>query len=614
MKRSLRIIIGFFMVWTLLFAVAKCIFMMTYHNLYAGIGIGDIAAVLWHGLKMDLATAGYLTALPALITVAGPWIKEPRYTRIALKVYAAIISLLVIAILGVDTVLYGYWDFKLDITPLFYVTTDPTAALASVSTWTIIAGVAGLIAGSWLLYLAIVKVSGIDNYAVEQRRRLATSGVLLLVTALLFIPIRGGMGVSTINLSSVYYSNNMRLNHAAVNPAFSLMYSATHQQAFNKMFRLIDPAEAEAIIERITASTPTDSITEPLLNTTRPDIYIIILESFSNNLFESLGGEPIATGLDSIAQTGYMFSNLYASSFRTDRALPVVLNGFPAQPTTSLFKLSEKARHIPSLANALSAVGYAPHYYYGGDPGFANKQTFLMSTGYTDIISEGDFDSSIPRSKWGVPDGPLFDRALNDVTADTATRRLNIIQTLSSHEPFEVPYTNPRFAHDAPCNAFAYTDSCATAFINHLASIPAWDNALVIMVADHYGCYPHNPAPDDVITRHRIPLILCGGALARHGIDNRVASQTDIAATLLNAMDIDSSDFSFSRNLFSPDVERVAFMSTPTYTATVDSTGVASIYSIERKLFSSGTPYPSTTADSINAAYLQTIYDTLYKL
>ncbi len=52
-------------------------------------------------------------------------------------------------------------------------------------------------------------------------RRQNVSLALLLLTAALFIPIRGGFSVSTMNLSKVYFSQDQRMNHAAINPAFS---------------------------------------------------------------------------------------------------------------------------------------------------------------------------------------------------------------------------------------------------------------------------------------------------------------------------------------------------------------------------------------------------------
>lgn len=610
MKKSVRILLSLFLSWVILFIVAKLCFMLCYRSMYAGIGFTDVIQVIWHGLKMDLATAGYLSAIPGLLLVAGPWFRSPRTVSISIKIYLAVISLLVLTIIGVDTALYGYWDFKLDITPLFYVMTNPMAAVASAPLWMVISGIVLLVLLTAGLYLLLVRVIGLNGYSVEPAYRLKVSGAMLLLTALLFIPIRGGFGVATVNMSTAFYSNNMRLNHAAVNPAFSLFYSAMHQQAFNKMFRLVEPGQASQLLDEVTTSEPYTPSETPLLSTCRPDIYIIILESFSNSLFPSLGGEPIANGLDSIARDGLVMTDFYSSTFRTDRAIPAILNAFPAQPTTSLSKYPEKTRHIPSLARSMSMAGYPTLYYYGGDATFANTQTFLLNTGFKQIVTLKDFDKNIETSKWGVSDGVLFDRALNDALADTVTS-FRIIQTLSSHEPFEVPYHNPAFAHDEACNAFAYTDSCATSFINRLAETPRWDKTLVILVPDHYGCYPHNPDPADVVLRHRIPLIMTGGALAMRGQIDTPASQVDIAATLLDAMGIDRSEYQFSRNFLDPAVKPFAFMSTPTYTATVDSTGVSSVYNIETRLFNTGTDHPVTHADSLNAAYLQTLYDTL---
>jgi len=581
--------------------------------MYAGTEVGDIMQVIWHGLKMDFATAGYLTALPGLALTAGAWLQSPRPVIVFYKIYIAVTSFLVLTIIVTDTALYGYWDFKLDITPLFYVMTDPMAAVASVPLWAVVSGIISLLLMTTGLYIILIKLTGIGHYEVNPTKRLKTSGIMLLLTALLFIPIRGGFGVATVNMSTAFYSNNMRLNHAAVNPAFSLFYSATHQQAFDKMFRFMDAADAADIMKSVTASSPYNDPDNPLLTNKRPNLYIIILESFSNRLFPSLGGESVATRLDSIAGSGLVMSNFYSGTFRTDRALPAILNAFPPQPTTSLSKYPEKTRHIPSLARSLGDAGYKTSYYYGGDATFANKQTFLLNSGFDNVITLKDLDSGIDKSKWGVPDGALFTKTLDDARCDTTTQ-LRVIQTLSSHEPFEVPYHNPAFAHDDACNAFAYTDSCTAAFINALAILPQWNNSLVIIVPDHYGCYPHNPDPTDVVLRHRIPLIMTGGALNRRGIIGTPASQVDIIATLLDAMNIDRSGFTFSRNFLDPDVMPMAFMSTPTYTATIDPTGISSVYNIETKTFNSGGYHPTTHADSINAAYLQTIYDKLSEI
>lgn len=609
----LRIFFSLYFGWILLFVVAKIVFMLSYPSLYSGRSFADYLAVLFHGLRLDLATSGYLTALPALFLIAAPWIRRKRAITLPIKIYLGMIVPVVVLILLIDTGLYGYWDFKLDITPLYYFVTAPGAALASASTLMIVGGVIAwllLSAGIWWL---LTRLAGLRVATLSTVRRTTSSAVMLFLAALLFIPIRGGFGVSTLNLSAAYFSDDMRLNHAAINPTFSLMYSAMHQQSFGEMFRFLPPDRAAVIMAR-NLDRDFSAQADTLLTTGRPDIYIILLESFSAHILPSLGGEPIATRLDSIAADGgLMFSQAYATSFRTDRAIPAVLNAFPSQPTTSLMKFPEKTRHVPSLASTLAAEGYRTHYYYGGDASFANKKTYLFNTGFRDVVTQNDFPSSYRRAKWGVPDDRLFERALSDISARNDTiPRLTIIQTLSSHEPFDVPYSDPVYADNPAANAFRYTDECLGNFIDSLRNTPAWNNAIVIMTADHYGCYPRIADPLDVVARHHIPLIMTGGALARKGVIDIPASQVDIVATLLDGMGIDRSGYPFSHNLLAPSSPHFAYCSTPTYVALVDSTGVASLYNIESSSFvnSSG----DTPADSLLQSYVQTLYDTLQSL
>ncbi|MDE6416333.1 MAG: sulfatase-like hydrolase/transferase, partial [Duncaniella sp.] len=139
---------------------------------------------------------------------------------------------------------------------------------------------------------------------------------------------------------------------------------------------------------------------------------------------------------------------------------------------------------------------------------------------------------------------------------------LDIIPTSSSHEPFEVPYTNPRFAASDRLNAFAYTDSCAAAFIDALKHSPRWANTLVIIVPDHYGVYPQDI--ENPVMRHTVPLIFTGGALAEAPRRiSRLGSQADIAATLLSALGIDHKAFPFSRDMLAADAAQYAFFSEP---------------------------------------------------
>ena len=179
---------------------------------------------------------------------------------------------------------------------------------------------------------------------------------MMLAAGVLVISIRGGVTVSTMNLSRAYFSADQRLNHAAVNPAFSLMYSLTHQDNFSEQYRFFEDEKARRLFSQLTES-PCDSIVPLIRGGVRPDVYVIILESFSSQLFPSVGGEEVALRLDSIAREGLMFTNFYANSFRTDRGLVSIMSGYPGQPNTSIMKFVSKTENLPSFPRRMKEEG-----------------------------------------------------------------------------------------------------------------------------------------------------------------------------------------------------------------------------------------------------------------
>lgn len=606
-KAVLKFIVSY-LAFVALFVVEKPLFMAVYHRLYTDSSFADILAVIWHGLPVDLAVAAYCTVVPGII-IAVMLASGSRVPRIAERIYYMIISVVLAAAAVLNLVLYGYWDFPLDATPVFYFFSSPAAAFASVTGLQIAGGFLGLAAVSGVLYFFFrFSAMGIHVQPLSDSRK-RSAGVLAMtvLTAALFIPIRGGITVSTMNPSRAYFSTDYKLNHAAMNPAFSFLYSVTHQNNFSAQFRFMEPDRADNLFR---AMTHTASAQDTLLTTQRPDIWIVIAESFSSHLMPSLGGEDVASRLDSIARSGLLFTNFYASSFRTDRALPAILSAFPGQPNTSVMKFVSKTENLPSMPLEFRKAGYDTEYYYGGDINFTNMLAFLKNSGFEKIVRDSDFPLSQRASKWGAPDSYLFDKVIADISGDTtSTPKFRVVQTSSSHEPFKVPYRS-RFANER-LNAFAYADSCIGAFVDTLAASPRWNNTLVVIVPDHFGVYPENL--EDNRLRHSIPLIMTGGALRMRGTNATVGVQTDIAATLMDACGLDHSRFVYSKNLLDSLAPHYAFYTTPSAMGFVTATDTVD-YSLDsdKPLVLDG---PDAQSSLENAkAYLQKLYDNLSEL
>lgn len=592
----------------------------------------ELPAVIWHGLPLDLSMAGYLSVIPGFLSIAVVWLKRDLVKPI-MNIYFIIASLFITCSFLLNASLYPYWKYPLDSTPLFYFFTSPADAIASVSIWQVILSIVILIVltiGVWFtLRMRGEKRQPYSRYGYGyegfgrgkrnrfddfDRHRGRTSIILLLLTGLLFLPIRGGITVSTMNTGQAYYSQNAYLNHSAVNPLFSLLESITHQEDFASQYRFMKDKEADKIFATMTSTS--DENTYPLLNEATfkkgtPDILIVIMESFASDIMPSMGSyKDVAVCLDSIAQQSILFTRFYANSFRTDRGMVSILSGYPAQPTTSIMRYPRKTSQLPSIARNLAKYkNYKTTYYYGGDADFCNMRSYLVSQGYQHIISDANFPIEDKLSKWGVPDHILAARMMEDIKAQQNEKRpmLRILQTSSSHEPFEVPYHRLK---DKRLNAFAYTDSVMGAIVREYRKLPRWKNTLIVFVPDHVGGYKEQLNDHDR-SRYQIPLILAGGAISRPMKVGIIGSQHDIAATLLGQLGVEHREFTFSKNMMSDATPKFAFF------AVNDAFGVVSeenslIYDnrAKRIVYDKGEKGFNLKRGQ---AYLQKLYDDLAK-
>lgn len=592
----------------------------------------ELPAVIWHGLPLDLSMAGYLSVIPGFLSIAVVWLKRDLVKPI-MNIYFIIASLFITCSFLLNASLYPYWKYPLDSTPLFYFFTSPADAIASVSIWQVILSIVILIVltiGVWFtLRMRGEKRQQYSRYSYGyggfgsgkrnrfddfDRHRGRTSIILLLLTGLLFLPIRGGITVSTMNTGQAYYSQNAYLNHSAVNPLFSLLESITHQEDFASQYRFMKDKEADKIFATMTSTS--DENTYPLLNEATfkkgtPDILIVIMESFASDIMPSMGSyKDVAVCLDSIAQQSILFTRFYANSFRTDRGMVSILSGYPAQPTTSIMRYPHKTSQLPSIARNLAKYkNYKTTYYYGGDADFCNMRSYLVSQGYQHIISDANFPIEDKLSKWGVPDHILAAKMMEDIKAQQNEKRpmLRILQTSSSHEPFEVPYHRLK---DKRLNAFAYTDSVMGAIVREYRKLPRWKNTLIVFVPDHVGGYKENLNDHDR-SRYQIPLILAGGAISRPMKVGIIGSQHDIAATLLGQLGVEHREFTFSKNMMSDATPKFAFF------AVNDAFGIVSeenslIYDnrAKRIVYDKGEKGFNLKRGQ---AYLQKLYDDLAK-
>ena len=605
MKKRIAYISLYFFTVLLIFILQKPLFMLYNGSIEKGFGFADYMQVMVHGASLDAATAGYLTAFPFLLVLISIWFRKFPLKKILYGYYilaAALISIIFV----VDMALYTFWGFKLDASVFLYID-SPKEALASVSVGFILLRVLAILLlialNSWVL----LKIT--PSVLTATRKRIAGTAGMLLLGGVLFIIIRGGVTESTSNIGQVYFSNEPFLNHSAVNPDFSLLSSMGKSQDFASEFNFFDEEKRAALFDGLYPTTDGDSIIQ-VLNTKRPNILIILMEGFGGAFVEPLGGLPDVTPhFNRLSKEGIFFTNCYANSFRTDRGTVCTFSGYLGLPTASVMKIPAKSRTLPAIAEGLSKAGYKTDFLYGGDINFTNMKSYLLSTGYQRLTANTDFSLAEQTSNaWGVNDDITFEYLYNQLRNRKEEGPWHTaFLTLSSHEPFEVPYHR---LEDKIPNAFAYTDECLGKFIDRLKQTPAWKDLLVICLPDHGFFYPREGS--NAMPRfYHIPLLWLGGAVKQPMQVDKIMNQTDLAATLLGQLGLEHTAFTFSRNVLGSDYKYpFAFYSFNNGFSFRDSTGVTVFDNNSGSILFNEPEADESRLDK-GKAILQTVYDDL---
>lgn len=459
-----------------------------------------------------------------------------------------------------DLELYSAWGYRINSAVLQYLR-SPEEMGASVSSapLLLLSIIFVLVSGLFItLYIRFIN----PFFSLNTNKKFLSIFLSFIYLLTLIIPGRGGFQQIPINQSDVYFSNKIFANHAAVNMPWNFVHSV-----FMKDFDKANPyifmadSKAKALVDSM-YRTGSNHHSINILSIQKPNIIFIILESYTSKFIGCLGGEKgVTPNIDKIASEGMLFTNIYASGDRSEKGLVALLSGYPTQTVTSIIKTPNKTERLPNLSTVLKKQGYHTSYYYGGELAFANIKSYLLNGSYDKLVSKSDFDNKFYNSKWGVHDDVLLKRFLSDLGKEKQPFFTTLF-TLSSHEPYEVPFVKRFEGSDETSlfkNSVAYTDQAIGDFIAEARKQHWWDSSLVILVADHGHRLPNND-PNDNPAKFKIPLIFTGGALKqKDSVVKTIGSQTDVAYTVLEQLHIYNSDWLWSKDLLDSTARQFAF-------------------------------------------------------
>ncbi|MAE07663.1 MAG: hypothetical protein CL661_02755 [Bacteroidetes bacterium] len=558
-------IIKQFLFWMIIFAMSRAVFFVYYSGIFKieKIEISEIFASFWYALPLDVATACYILIIPIIILLIQTVIttKWLNYTNLA---YTFLVLVAYILITTAEIGIYDEWKTKLQFKALNYLS-NPDEIYNSTSTSTFFILIFILILQvviSYWFYRKFVFVKINET----PRNVIFSSLFFLIVSTMLFLGIRGGINEIPITQSKSYFSKHSFINLASVNSGYSLWISTLENYKFKDAnpYEFYNPEEATRRVNELHEIKKDTTI--HILKTKRPNIIILLMESWSADLIQSLDGkEGITPQFRKLENEGILFTDFYASGNRSQQAMSAILAGFPSTPITAITHNLDKITQLPSLTKTLEKEGYSSSFYFGGQLMYGGINSFITVNGFDIIKDVSDFDDDLPRGKLGIFDEYILNEQIVELNNEKQPF-FSVLFTVSTHSPYDQPMDDvinwaSNDNQNGYLNSAYYTDKCLGEYFENARKQTWYNNTLFILVADHsHNTYKNWPV--DSKEYRKIPLLLYGDVIKdeyRGKKINRIGSQTDIASTLLSQFNVEAKDFFWSRNLFNPTTNEFAY-------------------------------------------------------
>lgn len=563
-KISLKLA-ALFLFWILVFDFQRILFSIHNWSKFSDVSFGEYLGVFTHSLRLDLAMAAILSALPLLFLTlylvwSNKWVKR-------LFIAVVLIEVVVCAFIHAGEInAYPEWNHKLT-SRVFMHLSNPDEVFRTadygMTIWFIVYSLLEIVFGWKLMKFLFFRKEIEVNF----------SGWKKVVFSVLIIPVflcvslifaRGGLQQIPINIDAAYFSKNYTTNDLSVNSTYFFMksYLLYNRSEIDEFISDMSQKDAEELLR--------DFYTYPLehdnyfLKNERPNIVFIILESWTGNAIGSLTGEPSATPhFDQLAKEGILFTNLYATGGTSEIGNSSIFSGYPALPEISISMQPDKHRKLPCFNEDLEQFGYSSNYLFSGDLKYGNIGGYFTDHGFDVVEDETNFPKEFKKGKLNYKDEDLY-RLLRQKMKGLKEPFMQCGFTGSTHSPYDhhdqSKYNQFKGEEGTFMNSLLYADECLWKFLEQSKNENWYKNTLFVLIADH-GHASNKVQNPNLSAYFHVPLLLFGEPIKEEFRGQQIAtlgSQTDIVRTLLYQMKGDYKRYSWAKDLMNPKVPEFA--------------------------------------------------------
>lgn len=285
-----------------------------------------------------------------------------------------------------------------------------------------------------------------------------------------------------------------------------------------------------------------------------PNIVFIIVEGLGSDFTDDGEYAGFTPYLDSLTTKSLYWKNFVSNAGRTFGALPSLMGSLPFGEN-GFMELNPLPKHN-SLISILKSNNYTTSYYCGDESTFDRKSNFLEYNGIDKIIDINKFGPGYVKTKensggfsWGYPDTEIYRKTLSELK-DSKQPRLDIIMTLTNHEPFDFPskkvylekvdqilngksnaIKNNWNEYKAIFACLLYTDNSLKKFMKEYSKRTDYSNTIFIITGDHRLI----PVPlKDNLSRFHVPFYIYSPMLKKTAIFKSISAHTDVTPSLVS--------------------------------------------------------------------------------
>lgn len=531
--------VKFIFLLTVIGFIERCFFAAYHNHITSQLSAADIAHSLLYGLKFDLALAGFVALLVFIFVYILKRLFTINESRVV-RFFAYLSGSLVFFVQGGDIIYFSDAARHLG----YEITDTLNDAPYLLSTaWTIYKFPLLFHVALYVPVLFFIRtIFGRNTILIRNKLRGRTSlnheGALLVAILLSIILVRGGF--QSIPLEPLH-AQQLSDSHKA---------TLALNGSYNALFNLINKDQVKAVEIRMPKGLDVETTLRsmypqvPTSNTTRqewkPNIIFIMLESWPAMYMKSYGYDKDTTPFfDSLRKKSLTTLEMIAGGHRTTEGMFASLCSAQNPLGQTIAQSQLQNYEYRCLPHMLRDKGYHTAFFQGSNKNTSGTGAFAQLLGFTDSFGKADItERNYEENDWGVYDQDLYQYVYEALKTNDAPVLFGI-NTNTTHDIAIPENITPAFERSASnpktLNSINFADQALQDFFNKVENDKDVGDTLWVIFADHTAGLKTSR-----LNNYRIPFLVYNKERVTAHFVERVASQRDIAPTILDLLGYNS--------------------------------------------------------------------------